>query len=276
MIEAVIGIAPPVLLAALGGLITDRAGTICIALEGFAIAGAFAAHVLHVYVGNPLLGIAAAVVVGMLFGGLYGVLSVYAGANPFVVGLGVNLVIAGTIPVIATVVLASSGASRVPSGTPLLPIWIGAALAAAAVALFGFLLRRTRWGLRLRALGADQGLADDLAIDSAPIRMTTAVLAGALAAAGGSLLSLELGSYVPNMAAGRGWIALALVYLGLRRPLGAAIAAVVFAFAQAFTTELQTEIAIPGRILGLPFLLLVIAIVVVAVIRNAITRKARR
>jgi simple sugar transport system permease protein len=271
----------PILLAAIGGTLSERSGMLNIGLEGLILTGAFGAVAVTNATGSILLGLLGGAASGLLLSALYSVVCLELRANIFVAGLAINLLAAGLIPFLSELLFGTRGVvrlateSRIPrigGVSGMLPVAVGIAIVS-AVALY-----RTPWGIRLRAAG---GTIDSLAargLNSQRYMRTAALISGVLAGLGGAEIALRLGVYLPNISAGRGWIALVAIFLGLRNPIGVIGAAFVFAFFEAFAGAAQGFTEIPGTLLlGLPYLVTVVAMVIYSAIgrRTRIERDAR-
>jgi ABC-type uncharacterized transport system permease subunit len=184
------------------------------------------------------------VAAGVALALLHAAISVHLRADHVVVGLGINLLASG-LTRFGMVALwdSSSNSPRIPGdGSSALtdPMVL---VALAAVLGVHWMLGRTRFGLRLRAVGESPEAARSLGVDPARIRTGALALAGALAGLGGVALALENRQFIAEMSAGRGYIALAAVIVGRWRPLPAAAACLAFAGADAVQIELQRSIA---------------------------------
>ncbi|HLJ54432.1 MAG TPA: ABC transporter permease [Chthonomonadaceae bacterium] len=225
--------ATPLILAAMAGILSERAGVVNIALEGLMLAGAFAG----VWAGQqvPALGILAALAAGALLGLLHAVLTQKARMDHVVSGLAITLLAAGGTRFLFQRVFPSTGFNI--AGLPRdLFAWTAVVLPfVVAVAL-----ARTRFGLRLRAVGENPESARMAGIAPFPVRMAAVTLSGVLAAFSGAYLSMGVAhQFSPDMSAGKGYIALAAVIFGKWNPLGAALAALFFGFFDALQSQLQ-------------------------------------
>jgi simple sugar transport system permease protein len=239
ILAATLRLATPLILAAMGGLVSERSGVINIALEGKMLVGAFVAAVVAYYTGSPWLGLAAGALAGAALGALYGFLAITLRANQIVAGTGINLLAAGVAPFAGKVLF------DVTSSTPALPLTARLAeappyLAFAVAILLTAWLRLSRGGLRLAFAGEHPGALATAGVDVRRLRHMAVACAGALAGLGGATLSIYLSSsYTRNMTAGRGFIALAALILGKWRPVPALVACLVFAAADAAQIRLQ-------------------------------------
>lgn len=268
MMVQVIQASSVLLLAALGALIAERAGVLNIGIEGMIAAGTFVA-VAGVLLGlPPAVALVATVAAGALLAGLFALFHLGLGANPFIIGLAINVLVAGVLPLASSLLLGTRGAVRLDR--PMFGPWVVVAAALFAVGVAEVLLRSTTFGLRLTIAGQEPEWLRVNAIAVEPYRATALIVSGVLAAFAGGLLALRLGAYVPGLAGGRGWIALVLLYLGYRRPLGLVIAAPFFGLVDALATSAQGAIGVsPTLLLALPYVLTVVAFVSY----SAITRR---
>ncbi|MFA7566192.1 MAG: ABC transporter permease [Alkalispirochaeta sp.] len=255
------------LIVALGGLISERGGILNIGLEGMIGAGAFAA------VAVVMAGATAPVAV--LVGGLAGVVpallfALFAlrwRANPFIVGLAINVLSAGTLPLLSEIFFDSRGALRIGEhAIGYVPIVIFAVVTVLMTQVF---LYRTIPGIRLRITGEQPEWMRAQHLGVRRYQTMGLVAAGALSGFSGALLALRIGVYIPNISSGRGWIALVIVYLGYRRPYGLAVAAVFFGVIEALSVRAQSVLGVPPTLLlSLPYLFTVAAFVSYAAFRQ--------
>jgi general nucleoside transport system permease protein len=143
------------------------------------------------------------------------------------------------------------------------------------LAASSLVIYRTPFGMRLRAVGHSQKAAFALGINPRRYQFVSLLISGFACALGGSVLTLTLGAFVPNVSSGRGWIALVIIYLGRRTPVGILIGSVVFGLVEYASNYLQVASSIPsGLLLAMPFFVTVIALVVYSLIEENI-RKGR-
>jgi simple sugar transport system permease protein len=273
LVASTVTMAVPLLLAALGELIAERAGVLNIGLEGMVLAGAFAALVVALPSGSTALGFAAALAVGAGLGLLLALFVAHWSANQVVAGTALNLLAAGLTGVAYRAVFGVTGAALTIAGAPLVPIpglsglpVIGpffnqtllAYLAFALVPGIAWGLARTLPGLRLRMVGENPYAAETQGVAVRRTRVVALVACGMMAAAGGAFLSLAYANtFVEGMSAGRGFIALAIVIVGRRHPFGVLLAALFFGFATALQFHFQAlGLAVPFQFfLILPYVL---------------------
>jgi ABC-type uncharacterized transport system permease subunit len=273
-----ITMAVPLLFAALGELIAERGGVLNIGLEGMMLAGAFAALAVALLSGSVALGVGTAVLVGAGLGALLAWFIVALNANQVVAGTALNLLAAGLTGVAYRAVFGVTGSALTISGAAAAPLpglaelpVIGAffnqnLLGYAAFLLapaIGFALWRTLPGLRLRMVGENPYAAETQGVAVRRVRAAALVACGMLAAAGGAYLSVAYANtFVENMSAGRGFIALAIVIVGRRTAGGTVLAALFFGFATALQFHFQAlGLNVPFQFfLVLPYVLTLIVL----------------
>lgn len=281
LLQATLRTATPLLLAALGEMLSERSGVLNIGLEGTMLIGSLFGFLVANQTGNTWLGILAGGIAGLLIALIHAVLSVTLSVNQTVAGVGINILCLGiSMTVYRTVFgMASSGVPTAPAQQPIyipvlsdIPV-IGPVLfqqmplvyiALALVPLSWLILYKTEFGLSLRAVGEHPLAAETLGVNVARMRYTAVLLGGFLTGIAGTFLSLGLlNIFLDNMTAGRGWIALAVVIFGKWEPKGVLGAALLFGLAQAFQLRLQsTGLDIPYQFLLMaPYVLTVIALV---------------
>lgn len=276
-------LAVPLLLAAMGGLLHRASGVVNIGLEGAMLSGAFIAAAVGGLTGSWLLALAAAAIGSGILSWLMTMVITRLNANEIIVGLGFNIVIAGIVGFILQWELGVSGTWRIDdlemlptidtpalTGLPLIGRFLGAAnvlfiLAVLAVPATAWLLRHSRYGLRIRAAGDAPAAAASLGVKVEQTRDIAGLIAGAMAGLGGAHLVLgQVGLFNDEMVAGRGFIALAAFYFGRTRPLPTAIACVLFAFFDALQITFQTGSAVGQLFSTLPYVTVVLALAVSA------------
>lgn len=244
-LAAVARISVPYVLGALGGVWSERAGVINIALEGLLLAGAFAATLGVYLTGSALGGVLAGAAGGLALAALYALLVLRFGGDQIVCGVAINLFADGATRFLLKATFDSS------SNSPVFAAWgnLAAPLMAITVALVlasKLIFDRTPLGLRVRAVGEHPDAAASLGVPVLRVRATALLVSGALAGLGGAWLAADQHQFVAGMSNGRGYIALAAMIFGGWRPLPAAGAALLFGFAEA------TQIALQARGVGIP------------------------
>lgn len=286
VIHNAVGIMTPFLLAAIGGLMTELAGMLNIALEGLILMGAFACVAAAGLTGSLFLGLVIGISVTLLLALLFGVITLYLRANVFITGLATNLLAGGLITVTAFAVFGNKGVILFPrlpdiprlslpglEGIPLLgDLLMGHTpftyLSWLLVLLAAVLLYRTPFGFHLRGAGVNPRALQSLGLHPRRYQLAGILLSGLTCGLAGAVLTLELGAYVPNISAGRGWIALVVIYLGGRTPQGILAASFIFALAESFSNYAQGFINVPADfILAFPYFLTVLAMVIYSIIQ---------
>lgn len=248
----------PLALAAMGGVLSERAGVVNIALEAMLLAGCFASVAAAQATGSAFVGVLAGITAGAFVGLLHAVFTQKLHVAHILSGVGLNL---GLLGFTTYAVRLYPGGALETEAT--LPDWVTTFLALLSVGVLLFVFHKTAVGLRLRAVGENPAAARSAGVNVPAIRYGAVVLSGALAGLGGVALALTgLGSFQQNMTAGRGYIALAAVIFGRWHPLGAALAALFFAFGTALQIAFQTYgVKIPPDFLGLlPYALTLVAL----------------
>jgi ABC-type uncharacterized transport system permease subunit len=277
LVAASLRIATPILFAALGEAVAESAGLLNVGIEGMMVVGAVTGFLVSFYSGGQWLGFAAAFLAGGAAGLVFGYVTVERGADHVVTGIVLNIFCFAS--------LAFKGlftrASEVPE-IKVMPVWripwlsqidfFGRALfsqtpvvylAFALVPVFWFLLFRTQWGLRIRSTGENPAAAESAGINVWNIRLGASAIGGAMAGVAGATLAIaQLGLYLDNMTAGRGFIALALVVFGGWNPWRIAGAALIFGGAEALQLRMQAiGVAIPHAVLSaVPYILTIVVI----------------
>jgi len=256
-LAAAIRIASPLLLAALGGILSERAGVFAVGLEGMMLMGAFAAAVGAWATDNALVGVVLALIGGAGIGLVVAIVTARFRADNMVTGLTSNILAAGLTSYLLRVMAGGGrpiaihlaplaawpipGLVDLPGVGPLLfalpPLTYLAILGCVALDL---LLRRTQWGLTLRAVGENPEAAFAAGIEPMRVRVVAIVVGGAIAGLGGAVLSLQqVGTFTDGMTGGRGYLALASLIVARWNPFGAAVACLAFGAAEAFELRLQ-------------------------------------
>jgi ABC-type uncharacterized transport system permease subunit len=261
LLFSTIRLATPLLLAALGGLWSERSGVINIGLEGMMLAGAFTAAVVTHFVHNPWLGLAAAILAGMATALVHAFVCITCRADQVVSGMAINILFLGLPALLSGAFFDSTGATPQIPKEQLLPI-APIVMAFALVPITWYVLNRTRFGLRLRAVGENPEAADTAGIRVEAVRYAGVILSGALAAIGGAYLSIGQSSlFTRNMSAGRGYIALAALIFGKWRPVQTMLACLLFGLAEAVTIQMQGVTPIPVEFIQMiPYVLTIVVL----------------
>jgi len=292
LLAATIRVATPLLLAALGGMFSERSGVIDLALEGKMLAAAFAAAAVSAVTGSVWLGLGAGIAASVALALLLGFACITHRGDQVIAAMAVNIMVAGLGPTLAlawfdlggqTPQLEGHGqrfleltwpwaerAREVPvpgllyaellSGHNLL-VYVAAAL----VPVAAWVLYRTRFGLRLRAVGENPAAVDTAGISVTALRYQAVLVSGVLCGVAGAYLSTAASAgFVRDMTAGKGYLALAALIFGKWRPVPTLGACLLFAFADALAARLQgVPLPLVGPIpvqfiLALPYVLTVL------------------
>ncbi|MES2522942.1 MAG: ABC transporter permease [Gemmatimonadota bacterium] len=263
-------IAVPYLLAAAGGVMSERVGVIALGLEGMLLAGAFGAALGSFYGGNAWLGIVGALAAGLIITSILAVAVLRFKANQVVTGVALNLLAVGATRFFLRLTFDSaSNSPRVPgfggegSASGLLAsfanplVWLGLI----ALPALGWVLYKTPFGLRARAVGEKPEAAATLGVAVTPLRLKGLLIAGSLASLGGAYLALDQHQFTDGMSAGRGFIALAAVIFGRWEPVRVAVACLLFAAAETAQIQLQGAGLVPSQFVEMiPYVLTIVAL----------------
>lgn len=275
-----VALSAPLIFGALGGVICERSGVVNIAIEGQMLAGAFVSAMIATLTKSPFLGLIGAMVAGMLVSSVLATFAIKYVVDQIIVGVVLNVLVTGLTSFLYSTVMTANPQmlnspprfqrieipvlSEIPIIGPLLfqqTIIIYLMYVTIAVVWFG--LYRTRWGLRVRAVGEHPQAADTVGIKVGVTRFWNVSLGGAVAGMGGAYFTLgSVGAFNKEMTAGAGFIALAAVIFGQWDPLKATLAALLFGFA----TNLQGVLGIIGSpvpsefMLMLPYVVTILAV----------------
>jgi simple sugar transport system permease protein len=256
LLAAAMRIAAPLMMGALGGLISERAGVFAVGIEGMMLSGAFGAAITTFVTGSSLLGLPAATVAGAMVASLVAIAVTRFQSDQMVTGLAINILafgltsflirglFHGQAPVIRIDLL---GALPIPllSQLPIVgPILFQQPILTYAAAAFAILLHvflyRTKAGLALRATGENPEAVYAAGYDPVWIRQIAVTACGAVAGLGGAVLVLQdVGTFTDGMTGGRGFLALAALIVGRWQPCGVLLSCVVFGTASALEVRLQ-------------------------------------
>lgn len=268
MIESILVSSVPLLIAALGALVSDLSGYLAVFLEGAMALGSFFLWVFSVWSGSLLIGFFATMVIAGLAGWFLSRFIRWTGANPFVAALALNLAAMGLTETISILLYNTKGVLRDPR-FPMVNVTVFVWLALALLLFAYFVINHTLLGLRLRASGRSPEVLLQRGIDPVRYRDGAWAVAAMLAALAGGILTVKIGAYAPGGNTGRGWIALVIVYLGFRRVGGVALAAILFTFIERLGIEAQAVLEIPSTVLlGLPSLLALLLYILSQVLRK--------
>ncbi len=293
LLASVVRLVSPILLAALGGLLTERAGIFNVALEGLMLTGAFAAVVATHQTGDPLIGILAAVLAGLAVALVLAFVVVDLHGDAIVAGLAINILALGATTFLMRTMLGVQGGFYDPampglptidlpalSGVPVIGAIVSGQtilvwLALGLVVLFQVGLFHHRIGLRLRAVGEDAVAAGSVGIRVRRVRYAAVLGSGVLCGLAGAQLSLGIVTqFVEGMTFGRGFIALVAVMFGRAHPVGVLGASLLFGGAYAVALRLQGQ-GIPSQFVSMLPYLATIAVLMLVYGRGAARRRAR-
>ncbi|MDQ1522133.1 MAG: ral nucleoside transport system permease protein [Pyrinomonadaceae bacterium] len=270
LIFSTIRTATPLLLAALGGLYSERAGVINIALEGLMLAGAFTAAAVTHYVGSPWVGLVAGIGAGVAVAAIHAVACIRFNADQVVSGTAINILMTGVPAMLSGALFLSSGSTPQIPKDNLIP-WTPVVLALLLVFVTWYVLYRTPFGLRLRAVGENPEAADAAGVNVNRIRYSGVLLSGALAAIGGAYLSIGQSSlFTRNMTSGRGFIALAALILGKWRPVQTMLACLLFGLTEAISIQMQGVFKPWGEEIPVQFIIVVPYVLTIIVLAGFI------
>ncbi|CAH0125016.1 MAG: ABC transporter permease [Microbacterium sp.] len=275
-----VSLSVPLVFGALGGVIGERAGVVNVAIEGQLLLGAFAAALLSSVTGSPFVGLLGAMLGGVLVAAVLAAFAIKYLVEQVIVGVVLNVLVSGLTGFLYGALLAPNEAAlntpvrfsriEIPllSDIPIIgPVLFNQTfivyLMFITVAIVAWGLYRTKWGLRVRAVGEHPQAADTVGIKVNATRFWNVLLAGAIAGIGGAYFTLvSVPQFGKDMTAGLGFIALAAVIFGRWDPIRATLAALLFGFA----TNLQNLLSIlktpiPGEfMLMLPYVVTLLAV----------------
>ncbi len=279
LLAAAVRMAAPLIFAAIGETICERAGVLNVGLEGTMLIGAWAAFMGMYYSGSGLVGIGSAMLGGMMITAVLGYICISRGANQIISGLVVTIFAVGFTSLMYRAMFRGtppSVESFAPYPIPFLsdlPV-VGRILfqhtllvyaAFLIVPLAYILIYRTQFGLCLRAAGELPAAVDTAGVNVQGIRYASILICGALAGLGGAALSIgQLNQFTDNLTAGRGYLALAIVLLGRWEPFKVLLGTLFFAAADALQLRLQVlGFVIPKEVLGMiPYVLAITAMAI--------------
>jgi general nucleoside transport system permease protein len=279
-LQGSLNLATPLILGALAGVLCERSGVINIAIEGQFLVGAFAAAVVGTIAGSGVAGMVAAAIAGLLLGLLLAVFSIKYLVNQVVLGVVLNVFAIGLTgflfdrflqsqpteynspPILSRIAI--PGLSEIPViGQVLFNQTLLVYLMYVLVVLVNTALFRTKWGLRVRAVGEHPKAADTVGINVLRTRYRAVLVGSMIAGLGGAFFTVGFtGAFGKEMTAGQGFIALAALIMGRWHPIGATVAALFFGFANQLQSQLQIiQTPIPSQLLLMaPYLATIVAV----------------
>ncbi|HEY5800379.1 MAG TPA: ABC transporter permease [Burkholderiaceae bacterium] len=272
LLASTLRLSTPLVLAALAGMLAERSGVVDIGLEGKMLAAAFAAAAVASVYGSPWLGLGAGIFVAFVLSILHGVASITYNGNQMVSGMAINIVAAGTTVTLATAWFQQGGQTPMLlpgtrfgdiafpfveqlAGVPVLGPFYAKVVSGNTVLVYLMLvlvpvlswaLFKSRFGLRLRAVGENPHAVDTAGISVARLRYLAMAWNGVLCGIAGAYLSTAQGNtFLPDMTAGKGFLAIAAVIFGKWKPWPTFFACLLFAFTDALQVRLQ-GVSVPG------------------------------
>lgn len=290
-LDATLRVSTPLILCAMAGLFSERSGIVDISLEGKMLFAAFAAGALAAFTGSPWLALAGGIAISILLGLLHGFACITNRGDQVVSGLAINVLASGLTIVLGIAWFSQGGqtpalaaeARFMPldlpfvesiAGIPFIGQFLETVIsghnllvyvALVAVPITWWIVYKTRFGLRLRAVGENPLAVDTAGISVSGLRYKAVMIAGVLCGIAGTYLAIaQNAAFAREMTAGQGYIALAALIFGKWRPLPALLACLMFGFLDAVSIRLQ-GVELPGIgevpvqfIQALPYILTVV------------------
>jgi simple sugar transport system permease protein len=294
VINVTLQMATPLVLAALGGMFSERSGVVNIGLEGMMLMGAFAAAAATFYTDNPWIGVLAAMISGGVLGLVHAIVTVKLKGNQIVSGTGIILFASGFTTLMLRVIWNREGLSDQVTALPEISIpWlvnvpvVGTAIGSLSpliyvmflmIPLSWYVMYRTPFGLRLRSAGEDPSTLDAAGIGVDRMRMYGVVLSGVLSGLAGAHLSIGFGSWFGKlMTGGRGFIALAALIFGNWTPVGVLIAGLFFGLLNGLQYAIQIAPGFEGLAASTQFIQMIpyiCVIIALGIIRRSVPPKS--
>jgi ABC-type uncharacterized transport system permease subunit len=291
LVQSGLRLATPIILAALGGAICNRAGVLNFALEGKMLLGAFLGILGAYYFKNTYVGVGVAMLAGAALGAFFAFVYLRYNVDLIILAIAINMLIleltvyfmrilfgqVGTwtdpsiqklpdinIPVIKNIPVLG----EILSGHNLIVYLSWLSVIAAYIVLF-----HTKFGRHVRAVGENQAAAETVGINSSRVKLFALIISGMLAALGGAFLSVgHLTMFTRNMSNGRGWIGITAALFAMNHPIGTLFTGLFFGFADAFAIRLQNVTDLPPNLIQiLPHFATLLVLVLIA-LREKITR----
>lgn len=279
-LSMMVRLSTPYLFAGLGGLLSQRSGVYNFALEGMMLGGAYFGYFFALITGNLFLGVLGAIAFGFLSGWLLAFISIRFGVSQLVICLGMNTLYMGitgfcsrlmnnydmSLPLERLIPNINMGAL---SSIPLLgPMLFNQNILTYAIILifvfYAWFIKRTEYGLSLRAVGENPAAAQTAGINVFRYRYIAVIISGILSSLGGAFLTLtQVNRFAEGMTDGRGWIAIAAICLGRWSPAGTFFSCLLFGLATAVSNQIQVlNLGIPYQVaLMVPYILSMLALV---------------
>jgi simple sugar transport system permease protein len=283
VLSATLRVSTPLIFGTLGELFSERSGVLNLGIEGTMFLGAFAGFAVAAKTGSLWMGLLGAIIAGVLSGLLMALLSVRFGVNQHVAGLGITLLMTGISLFTFRVIFGESKVQPSIDTFPLLKIlpdtnifspivnqYLLTYIAILFIPLVWWVFKKSRFGLKVRAVGENPEAADAAGLNVYSIRTWALAIGGGLMALGGAFLSLaQLGSFTFGIVAGRGWVCIALIIFANWNAISVLWGALIFGGVQALQLRLQTlGFKLPYELfLALPYVVTIIALTIAG--RNA-------
>ena len=257
MLIDILSFSCPLILCSFAALFSEYAGCLALFLEGLVSFSAFLNFAFTVWTGTPVLGAVLTVVMSVILIFIFAFLVERFGAHKFIAGTAINLLLVSLTSCFAFVFFGSRGVLTSSSyhynvgATKIFTIILSALMIGGAV----WFLRKTRQGLYLRITGSDSDVLLAKGVNPSVSRVLSWTLAALYSSVAGIFLTMRLSSFVPNISSGRGWMALAAIFLGKKKPVRMVIAVIVFCATDYFGIHIQNIIpSIPTSVLlSLPY-----------------------
>ncbi len=266
ILSATIRISTPLIFAAMAGVFSERSGVVDISLEGKLLAGAFAAASTAAVTHSAWLGLGAAIITGLILSLIHGFASITHKGDQVVSGVAINIIVSGLTVVLGMAWFHRSGQTpTLPNEARFMPIKLFGVDTVSDIPIIGdiyaklisgynilvymaflaviatyWILFKTRFGLRLRAVGENPKAVDTAGISVNALRYKAVLIGGVLTGIGGTYISIaQNASFIRDMSAGKGYIALAAMIFGKWKPVPAMFACFLFGFLEALSMRLQ-------------------------------------
>ena len=262
-LKSALNIMVPILFAASGGLFPALAGTLNIALEGTLLMGAFSSLTVFYFTGNVALAVGAAALSAMALCALQAFAAFKLRANIFICGLAVNLLSSGLCVIFSDKIFNTKGVvvARNALSSGLANRYL--LLAFFLLAVSCLVIYKTPFGYRLRSCEKSGEALISLGMNPRTYNAAALLISGFFCGIGGSFLSLNLGAFTREMSAGKGWIALVIIFLGGGKPMGILLAAFIFSLAESVSIHAQGIWDAPSElILAFPYVCALLALIV--------------
>ncbi|MCY7360673.1 MAG: ABC transporter permease [Ignavibacteria bacterium] len=265
----------PYYLGASAANFSERGGVINIAIEGFMNLSAFSFALFSIITGSIMLGFILSILINLIFSILFAYFTVKLKINQIISGVGFNLLIAGITKFLLVLIFKSSSNTERFEGLPDLTIFKSIPFAEivlsdyltifcfALIFISGFILFKTKFGLRLRSVGEYPAAAESLGVKVREYKLYGIMISGFLSALAGIWLASNQNSYSDGMIAGRGYIALAAMIIGKWKPVNIFFACMIFSFFEALEISLQISgTNIPSQLIQmLPYLITILVLI---------------